>query len=93
MAETDIERAVTRYAVRTYAVTHLKLNVQGNRGVPDHLYLGSGARLMFIEFKRPGEAPRKLQVYWHKLLRRLGFHVSVVDNEEAGRQVIDEVFS
>lgn len=63
-------------------VVPLKLNLQGRRGWPDRLILWEGGNFLFIEFKRPGEAPRKLQLYIHQLLRDIGFEVQVHDDAD-----------
>jgi len=36
--------------------------------------------LIFIEFKRQGETPRKLQEYVHEKIRAHGFKTYVIDN-------------
>jgi hypothetical protein len=61
-------------------VTALKLNLTGRRGWPDRLIMWEGGNLLFIEFKRPGEEPRKLQVFIHGIIRDLGFEVEVYDD-------------
>jgi adenylate kinase len=60
----------------------------GRIGWPDHLYLYHG-RVLFIEFKRAGEKPRKIQEHIHERIRKHGFNVVVVDNHADGRAVID----
>lgn len=87
--ESVIEADVSRYAVSKGVLT-LKLNVSGRRGWPDRIYLFNG-RVMFIEFKRQGEQPRKLQEYVHGQLRQHGFGVFVVDNLQQGRDCIDNL--
>ncbi len=69
-------------------VVTLKLNLRGRKGWPDRLVMWEGGHMMFIEFKRPGEEPRRLQVYVHKQLRALGFEVQVHDNT---RNALDAV--
>ena len=49
-------------------------------GFPDRLCLLPGGRVYFVELKRPGKKPRKLQLYWHQKLRDLGLAVLVMDN-------------
>lgn len=93
MLEDDIEQDTCDYAKETYEVICIKLNLMGNKGLPDRLFLGKGAKILFIEFKKPGEEPRKLQVWWHKLLKRYGFNVSVVDSKEKGKEEINKIFS
>jgi hypothetical protein len=50
------------------------------------LYKG---RVLFIEFKRAGEKPRKIQNEIHRRIRAEGFDVAVVDSILHGRDVID----
>ena len=45
------------------------------------------------EVKAPGEKPRPLQLSRHKLLRRLGFLVYVLDACEGIEKIIKEVMS
>ena len=57
-------------------------------GIPDRLVLLPGGRMYFIELKRPGEGPRKLQVYWLEKLLRMGFEARVLDSKEAVREFV-----
>lgn len=84
--ESDIEGDVTAWAERN-DILHLKLNVRGRRGWPDHIYLYSG-RVCLIEFKRPDEEPEPLQVYVHELLLRRGFRVHIVSDVDHGKSVL-----
>jgi hypothetical protein len=88
LLESAIEVKVTQYAEQKGCLA-LKLNILGRRGWPDRLYLYAG-RVLFIEFKRPGEKPRKLQEYIHDRIRRQGFDVALVDNIREGQGVIDK---
>lgn len=63
----------------------------GFDGVPDRIVLLPGMRIGFVEVKAPGKKPRSLQVSRHKLLRRLGFRVYVLDNESQIGGIIDEI--
>ena len=63
----------------------------GLDGVPDRLVLFPGGRLAFVEVKAPGKKPRALQTSRHALLRRLGFRVYVLDNEEQIGGILDEI--
>lgn len=47
---------------------HLKLNTLGSRGKPDQLFLSPTGRILFVEFKKPGEEPSGLQEYWAREL-------------------------
>lgn len=60
-------------------------------GMPDRIALMPGGRFAFVEVKAPGEKPRPLQIARHKLLRRLGFRVYVLDAEEQIGEMLDEI--
>lgn len=92
MSESYIETRVVKYG-EARGLYGLKLNVVARRGWPDRLFLGEGAKLCFIEFKAVGEKPRKLQLYIHKILKRLGFDVFVVDNVKEGQEILKSYFS
>jgi hypothetical protein len=47
-------------------------------GLPDRLLLRPGGTAAFVEFKRPGQHPTKIQAYWLKRLRLMGFEAVVV---------------
>ncbi len=47
-------------------------------GLPDRLVLLPSGRTLFIEFKSSGGRPRKLQSWWHRHLRDLGFEVLII---------------
>lgn len=85
--ESSIERSVVA-AAKKLGVMQLKLNVCGQRGWPDRLFLVPGGHPLFIEFKRPGEAPRPLQAHVHRMMERAGYHVEVVDRVDAGVQAL-----
>ncbi len=51
------------------------------RGWPDRMIL-SGKDIFFIEFKRKGEKPRRLQEIVHQEIRSRGHRVYVVDDEQ-----------
>jgi len=87
--ESNLEQKVSDYAKQLGVLT-LKLNVLGQVGWPDRLYLFKG-RVLFIEFKRQGEQPRKVQVYVHNRIRSHGFTVDVVDNVQQGNASIDHL--
>jgi len=50
------------------------------RGIPDRMVLAPPGIIFFIEFKRPGEQGRKLQLARIRRLKRMGFQGYVVDN-------------
>lgn len=60
-------------------------------GVPDRLLLFPGGFLIFVELKREGEKPRKLQMVMIRKIRELGFDVRVVDSEQGIQELMEEV--
>ncbi len=71
----------------------LHLNVLGRIGWPDRIFLYPMGRVVFIEFKLPGEKPRKVQEYVIGRLRAFGFTVAVVDSISLGYRVINDFTS
>ena len=65
----------------------------GFDGVPDRIVLLPYGKFVFVEVKAPGEKPRPLQLSRHRLLRRLGFRVYVLNNESQIGGMIDEIQS
>lgn len=68
-----------------------KFTSPGMDGMPDRLVLLPHGRFCFVEVKAPGEKPRPLQAYRHKLLRRLGFKVYVLDGLEQIGGILDGI--
>lgn len=62
-------------------------------GVPDRIVLLPHGKCGFVEVKAPGEEPRPLQLARHKLLRRLGFRVYVLDDMNQIGGIIDDIQS
>ena len=60
-------------------------------GMPDRIVLLPGGHIGFVEVKAPGEKPRPLQLSRHGLLRRLGFKVYVLDEEQQIGGILDEI--
>lgn len=60
-------------------------------GLPDRLCLFPNAKIAFVELKTTGEKPRKIQLYIHKKLRKLGFAVYVIDNMQSLINFIDSI--
>ena len=63
----------------------------GFDGMPDRIVLMPHGRIAFVEVKAPGEKPRPLQLARHRLLRRLGFKVYVLDHPDQIGGIIDEI--
>ena len=90
MDEKYIEQAF-RKAVRAAGGIALKFVSRGFSRVPDRLVLMPHGKIAFVEVKAPGEKPRALQLSRHKLLRRLGFKVYVLDDISQIGGMIDEI--
>lgn len=82
MRESELERkfctAVCRAGGKAY-----KFVSPGNAGMPDRLVVLPGGRIGFVELKRPGEKPGKLQRRRMQELERLGCFTAVVDSGES----------
>lgn len=90
MREKNIEQKF-RKAVRESGGMAVKFTSPGLDGMPDRLALLPGGRMAFVEVKAPGKVPRPLQEARHRMLRRLGFLVYVLDNEGQIGGIIDEI--
>ena len=80
-------------AARTRAMGGIapKFTSPGFDGIPDRLVLLPGGRMGFVELKAPGKKPRALQMARHRLLRRLGFKVYVIDEINQIDSVLEEI--
>ena len=92
MREKIIEEKLTK-AVKQNGGVCWKFTSPGTAGVPDRIVLMPGGRIAFVEVKAPGEKPRPIQLSRHKLLRRLGFLVYVLDACDGIEKIISEVKS
>lgn len=92
MREKAIEQKF-REAVKAVGGVAVKFTSPGWDGMPDRLALLPGGRMAFVEVKTPGKKPRPLQAARHRMLRRLGFKVYVLDNEGQIGGIIDEIQS
>lgn len=90
MREKTIEQKLVT-AVKKHGGICPKFVSPGFDGMPDRLLLLPHGRFAFVEVKAPGEKPRALQLARHRLLRRLGFMVYILDSEEQIGGIIDEI--
>ena len=90
MREKHIEQQFVK-AVRVTGGIAPKLICPGFDGMPDRLALLPGGRIAFVEVKAPGQKPRPLQLARHRLLRRLGFKVYVLDSIPQIKQILDDI--
>ena len=92
MREIKIEQKLVT-AVKKHGGICPKFVSPGFDGMPDRLLLLPHGRFAFVEVKAPNQKPRPLQLSRHRLLRRLGFRVYVLDALEDIDKIIKEVMS
>lgn len=90
MIEKSIEKQLVR-AVKVAGGIAPKLVSPGMDGMPDRMVLLPHGRIGFVEVKAPGKVPRPLQAARHRLLKRLGFPVFVLDDPGQIGGIIDEI--
>ena len=90
MREKQIEQKLVQAAKDMGGIAP-KLMSPGFDGMPDRIVLLPGGHMGFVEVKAPGEKPRPLQLSRHGLLRRLGFKVYVLDDEQQIGGILDEI--
>ena len=90
MREKVIEHALVM-ATRSKGGIAPKFTSPGFDGMPDRLVLLPSGRMGFVELKAPGKKPRALQLARHRLLRRLGFKVHVIDEINQIDKVLTEI--
>lgn len=86
--ERDIEDKYVEKA-KLLGVRPLKMQIPGVRNHPDRQIFLWGGYSFFIEFKRPGETPRKGQLHNHKLWRERGFNVYVCDTWQDALEITE----
>ena len=92
MLEKTIENKLT-LAVKKAGGIAVKFVSPSFAGMPDRLVLLPDGVIDFAELKAPGKKPRPLQEARHRLLRRLGFRVYVIDSEEQIGGMLHELLS
>ena len=92
MREKKIDQKLVT-AVKKHGGICPKFVSPGFDGMPDRLLLLPHGRFAFVEVKAPNQKPRPLQLSRHRLLRRLGFRVYVLDALEDIDKIIKEVMS
>lgn len=65
----------------------------GCDGMPDRIVLLPEMKIGFVEVKGPGEQPRPLQLARHRVLKKLGFPVFVLDAPQQIGGILDEIQS
>lgn len=90
MREKEIEKKLSLEAKKRGGLA-VKFVSPGFDGMPDRILFMPNGRVAFIEVKAPGKRPRPLQMARHKLLRRLGFLVFVLDDENQIGGILDAI--
>ena len=90
MREKTVEQKLVR-AVKAAGGICPKWVAPGFDGMPDRIVLLPDGRMGFVEVKAPGERPRPLQAVRHRLLRKLGFKVYVLDCGEDIPRILDGI--
>ena len=90
MREKVIEQKLVR-AVKAAGGICPKLFSPGMDGMPDRMVILPGGHIGFVEVKAPGEKPGRLQISRHKLLRRLGCRVFVLDDISGIERILREM--
>ncbi|WP_018659209.1 VRR-NUC domain-containing protein [Allofustis seminis] len=90
MLEKEIEEKLVE-KVRGLDGLCLKFTSPSLTGVPDRMILLPRGKIGFVEVKRKGQRPRKIQELRIKQLKDLGFLVFVLDDREKIEEILDEI--
>ena len=90
MREKTIEKKLV-IAIKDMGGIAPKFMSPGLDGMPDRIVLLPGGRMGFVEVKAPGKVPCPLQEVRHRMLRRLGFQVYVLDTVDQIGGIIDAI--
>ena len=90
MREKQVEQKLVR-AVKARGGICPKFVSPGFDGMPDRIVLLPGRHFGFVEIKAPGEVPRPLQISRHRLMKKMGFQVYVLDDPEKIGGILDEI--
>lgn len=87
--EASVEKHL-RLRVKALGGLCIKLPAIWYAGIPDRLVLLPGARVLFIELKRPvGGKMEPLQPWWLRKLAALGFSVHVCNTKEKADELLE----
>ena len=90
MREKGIEQKLVK-GVKAAGGIAPKFVSPGYDGMPDRLVILPGGRMAFVEVKAPGKKPRPLQISRHKMLKRLGCMVFVLDDVSGIEKILREM--
>ena len=86
MLEAQIESKVVRLC-KLYGLTTYKFSSPSNRGVPDRIIISNGS-VLFLELKRRGQKPTRLQMHEINRLREAGCRADWADNYDTASSII-----
>ena len=89
LREIDIENLLKK-RVKEKGGVALKMHPY-RAGVPDRLCVMPGGEVIWVELKRPGQKPTKLQAHWHRTLQALDHELAVLDSPEAVENFVREL--
>jgi len=90
--ERNEEQDTVDYMLDNYGIESIKQTFMGSRGWPDRIFL-LPRRPAWIEFKKKGKKPRKLQIYRMKKLKSLGYDVTWTDNKNEAILWLEKIFA
>jgi hypothetical protein len=85
--EKDIEAKVVAYA-KTLGMLCYKFTSPSRRSVPDRMFITKAGVVWFAEFKRKGQKPTPAQQVEIAKIRKMGIHVSIIDDVESGKRIV-----
>lgn len=88
LLEKEIEKKICDYAKSKQCLV-FKFTSPNNRAVPDRIIVAPNGLVGFLEIKRPGNTPTKLQALMLASLKQMGAHADWCDTVEAGKVFID----
>ena len=88
MLEKEIEKAVCDYAKKRGYLVY-KFSSPARISVPDRIFISPNGMVLFIEFKREGKKPTKAQQREIARIAKQGVYVTVVDNVERGKEIVN----
>lgn len=86
MKESTIEKHLVK-RVKAIGGKAVKMVPTFENGIPDRQVLYKG-RAIFVEVKKPGETPRRLQVEYMRELAAAGFECRVIDSIDGVEKLI-----
>lgn len=89
--EKQLEAKIVKYAKSKGCLSY-KFTSPSQAGVPDRLFV-YGGNVLFLEIKRSGKTPTKLQEFHLRKLKQAGVLADWVDNLEDAKICIDALLS